>query len=214
MEKAVIFDLDGTVLDTMQDIADCMNIAITELGYKERTYAEYRPVIGNDSKEFVRKLLGDMSDEKLLYIWNYYIPIVEKYGTRKTKVFDGMKEVLSLLKQRGYKLSLFTNKTPDELQPFIPKFLSDLGFDDIIGVGGTANSKPSPNEVFRILKDFGVRPENAYLVGDGETDILTAINAGITPIGVLWGNRDREQLASVGAKIFIDKPQELLEIIK
>ena len=214
MEKIVIFDLDGTVLDTMQDIADCMNIAIKDLGYAQRTYAEYRPVIGNDSKAFVRKLLGDMPEEKLLYIWNYYIPIVEKYGTQKTKVFSGIKEVLLTLKERGYKLSLFTNKTPDELQPFIPKFLDQLGFDDIVGVGGTKNSKPSPNEVYRILSDFNVSPENAYLVGDGETDILTAINAGITPIGVLWGNRDREQLALVGAKIFVKTPEELLEIIK
>jgi phosphoglycolate phosphatase-like HAD superfamily hydrolase len=99
MEKLVIFDLDGTVLDTVEDIADCMNMAITELGYQPRSYPEYRKVIGNDAPNFVRKLLGDMPFEKLMYIWNYYIPFVEKYGTNKTKVFKGIKEGVDKAKE-------------------------------------------------------------------------------------------------------------------
>ena len=214
MLKAVIFDLDGTVLDTREDVADCMNLVLKDLGYKQRTYDEYKQVIGLDGMNFVKRLLGDMPDEKAQYIWDYYIPFVHRYGVIKTKVFDGLKEVLQTLKERGYKLSAFTNKTPDELMPFIPRFLQELGFDDIVGVGGTPNAKPSPNEVFRILKDFGVSPENAYVVGDGETDILTAINAGANPVGVLWGNRSKEQLSLVGAKVFATYPKDLLEVIK
>ena len=214
MNKAVFFDLDGTVLDTQQDIADCMNMAITELGYEPRSYEEYRPVIGNDAPNFVRKLLGDMPYDKLMYIWNYYIPFVEKYGTRKTKVFDGIKEVVSTLKERGYKLVLYTNKTPDELIPFIDKFLADLNFDLIIGVGGTEYAKPKPEKVQEILKNFDVSPKNAYFVGDGETDMMTALNSDTAAVGVLWGNRDKEQLVQSGASILVEKPQELLEIIK
>ncbi|MBQ7236108.1 MAG: HAD family hydrolase [Clostridia bacterium] len=214
MNKAVFFDLDGTVLDTQQDIADCMNMAITELGYEPRSYEEYRPVIGNDAPNFVRKLLGDMPYDKLMYIWNYYIPFVEKYGTRKTKVFDGIKEVVSTLKERGYKLVLYTNKTPDELIPFIDKFLADLNFDLIIGVGGTEYAKPKPEKVQEILKNFDVSPKNAYFVGDGETDMMTALNSDTVAVGVLWGNRDKEQLVQSGASILVEKPQELLEIIK
>ncbi len=214
MNKAVLFDLDGTVLDTQQDIADCMNMALKELGYKERTYAEYRKVIGNDAPNFVRKLLGDMPEEKLMYIWNYYIPFVQKFGTLKSKVFSGIKEVLKEFKNRGYKLALYTNKTQDELEPFIDKFLFDLGFDVMLGVGGTIDAKPSPTALQRILKEFDVLPENAYFVGDGETDVLTAINAKINCVAVLWGNRDKEFLSKYGATVFAQKPQDLLEIIK
>lgn len=214
MDKIVIFDLDGTVLDTAQDIADCMNMAISELGYEQRSYAEYRTVIGNDAPNFVRKLLGDMPYEKLMYIWNYYIPFVNKYGTEKTKYFDGVKEVLAVLRERGYKLVVYTNKTPDELLPFIDKFSLAEYFDLSVGAGGTEDAKPSATGVKKVLSKFNVLPENAYLVGDGETDVMTAINAGINCVAVLWGNRDKEFLEKFGAKVFAEKPEQLIELIK
>lgn len=214
MNKVVIFDLDGTVLDTRQDIADCMNIAIKDFGYEQRSYDEYKQVIGNDAPNFMRKLLGDLPEDYLMKIWDYYIPIVEKYGTEKTKIFDGIKDVIITLKERGYKLCLCTNKTPFELEPFVDKFLSDLHFDYIVGVGGTKDAKPSPNEVFNILNKFNALAQNCYLVGDGETDILTALNAGVTPVGALWGNRTLEQLSNVGANIFAKTPLDLIDIIK
>lgn len=214
MEKAVFFDLDGTVLDTQQDIADCMNMAIVELGYEPRTYAEYRKVIGNDAPNFVRKLLGDMPEEKLMYIWNYYIPFVEKFGTLKSKVFANVPYVIKTLKEKGFKVVLFTNKTPDELQPFKPKFLDALGFDLVVGVGGTDKAKPSPKAVLEILSNYKISPENSYIVGDGETDMMTAVNGALIGVGVLWGNRDERQLIESGAKHIAKTPIDLLEIIK
>ena len=214
MEKVAIFDLDGTVLDTQEDIADCMNKTIELFGYKKRSYAEYKQVIGNDASNFMRKLLGDLPTEKLMEIWRSYEKVYDRYGIVKTKLFDGINEVLIALKERGYKLSLLTNKTPEELAPFIPVFFTNSPFDDIIGVGNTDGAKPSPKEVLRILSDFNVEKENAYLIGDGETDILAAVNAKITPIAVLWGNRTREQLKAVGANIFVDTPKEILNILK
>ena len=214
MEKVAIFDLDGTVLDTQEDIADCMNKTIELFGYKKRSYAEYKQVIGNDASNFMRKLLGDLPTEKLMEIWCSYEKVYDRYGIVKTKLFDGINEVLIALKERGYKLSLLTNKTPEELAPFIPVFFTNSPFDDIIGVGNTDGAKPSPKEVLRILSDFYVEKENAYLIGDGETDILAAVNAKITPIAVLWGNRTKEQLKAVGANIFVDTPKEILDILK
>lgn len=214
MAKAVFFDLDGTVLDTLEDIADCMNMALEELGYQPKTYAEYRPVVGNDAPNFVRKLLGEMPYEELMRIWNCYIPYVEKYGTLKSKVFDGLKEVILTLKERGFKPVLYTNKTPDELVPFIDKFLSDIGFEVIEGVGGTKYSKPCPDRVVEILQQLGVDKKDAYFVGDGETDMFTATNSGINAVGVLWGNRDEGQLLESGAKFIAKKPCDLLDIIK
>jgi phosphoglycolate phosphatase len=214
MEKIIFFDLDGTVLDTQQDIADCMNMALADLGYEQRSYEDYRKVIGNDAPNFVRKLLGDMPYEKLMSIWDYYTTFVHKFGTEKTKVFDGVKEALAVLKQRGYKLVAYTNKTPEENIPFEEKFLQDLNFDLIVAVGGTEDAKPSATGVEKVLSKFGVLPENAYLVGDGETDVMTAINAKVNCVAVLWGNRDKEFLAQYGAKVFASTPSELLDIIK
>lgn len=214
MNKMVLFDLDGTVLDTQQDIADCMNMAIVELGYEARSYQEYRKVIGNDAPNFVRKLLGDMPYDKLMEIWNYYLPFVHEHGTEKTTFFSGMKEVIKVLKERGFKLIAYTNKTPEENKPFEEKFLKDLEFDWVMAVGGTKHAKPSATGVQMALDKFGVLPENAYLVGDGETDVLTAINAKINCIAVLWGNRDREFLAEYGATVFAEKPEQLLDLIK
>ena len=214
MEKVAIFDLDGTILDTKEDIADCMNKTIVNFGYQPRSYADYKQVIGNDAVNFMRTLLGDLPVEKLMEIWCSYEKVYDRYGIVKTKLFDDVKDVLTTLKGRGQKLSLLTNKTPEELAPFIPAFFIDLPFDDIVGVGNTDSAKPSPKEVFRILSDFGVEKENAYLIGDGETDILAAINAHITPIAALWGNRSREQLEAVGAKIFVKSPSEILTVLK
>ena len=111
MNKLAIFDLDGTVLDTKEDVSDCMNKTIVSFGYKERTYAEYKQVIGNDAVNFMRTLLGEMPIEKLMEIWRSYEKVYDRFGINKTKLFDGVKEVLITLKERGYKLSLLTNKS-------------------------------------------------------------------------------------------------------
>ena len=214
MNKLAIFDLDGTVLDTQEDIADCMNKTIVNFGYKEKSYAEYKQVIGNDAVNFMRTLLGDLPTEKLMEIWHSYENVYKRYGINKTKIFDDIKDVLFSLKNRGYNLSLLTNKTPEELAPFLPVFFTDLPFDDVVAVGGTDGAKPSPKEVFRIISDFGVKKENTFLIGDGETDIISALNADITPIAVLWGNRTKEQLRKVGAKVFASNPLELLSLMR
>ena len=212
--KAVFFDLDGTVLDTELDIFDCMNEALSQLGYQTKDHKTIKSAIGNDSLNFMRVIMGNLSDEELMHIWcNVYEPIVKRKGVVKTKVFDNIKEVLLELKNRGCFLVLYTNKTQNELDPFIDKFLKDLPFDHIVAVGGTDMAKPCPKPVNDILEKIGVKKENAYLVGDGETDVLTALNAGVKPVAVLWGNRTKEQLSLVGAKQFASTPLELLDLI-
>lgn len=213
--KAVFFDLDGTVLDTEQDIYDCMNEALAQLGYQTKDHKTIKSAIGNDALGFMRVIMGDLPEQELMNIWsNAYEPIVKRKGVVKTKIFDGVKEVLVALKDRGYILVLYTNKTQNELDPFVDKLLKDLPFDHIIAVGGTSRAKPSPEPVYEILSKFGVKKENAYLVGDGETDVLTALNAGIIPVAVLWGCRTKEQLSLVGAKSFVERPLQLLEVIQ
>ena len=213
--KAIFFDLDGTVLDTEQDIYDCMNEALSKLGYERKDHKTIKSAIGNDALGFMRVIMGDLPEQELMNIWsNAYEPIVKRKGVLKTKVFDGVKEALLSLKDKGNILVLYTNKTQNELDPFAGTLLKDLPFDHIVAVGGTNRAKPSPEPVYEILNKIGVKKENAYLVGDGETDVLTALNAGIKPVAVLWGNRTKEQLSLVGAKEFASAPLEILDLIK
>ncbi len=215
MKKVIFFDLDGTVLDTLEDIADCLNEAFKHFGYRAYPYYVVSKSVGLASTSIIRSILGNtVNVETASEIWDYYTKIVKVKGTEKTKVFDGMKEVIKGLKSHGHIVCAFTNKTHEELLPFIPKYLTELNFDKISAVGGTDRCKPSPDEVLNIISEYGITPENAYVVGDGETDILTALNAGATPIAVLWGNRSREQLQKVGAKLFAKTPEELLCLIK
>ena len=172
MKKVIFFDLDGTVLDTLEDIADCLNQAFLHFGYKTHSYDVVSKAVGLASTSLVRSVLGQVSDEKASEIWDYYTQIVKVKGTEKTKVFDGMKDAINSLKSRGYIVCAFTNKTKEELLPFIPKYLTQLNFDKISAVGGTDRCKPSPKEVLNIISEYGVTPENAYVVGDGETQGL------------------------------------------
>ncbi len=214
MKKLVMFDLDGTVLDTEEDLLLCANELFAEIGYPLVDRERIRLANGKDAMSYIRTLIGhDASDEEVSSVWNDYAKLVLEKGADHTKVFDGLEEVLFKLKKKGYILTVLTNKAKDELPIFRRKILDKLPFDEITGVGGTANSKPSPNEILRLLNFYKIDKENAFMVGDGEPDIITAINAGINSIGVLWGNRTKEQLGEVGAKVFAEKPSDLIDII-
>ena len=214
MIKVAFFDLDGTVLDTAKDIYYCMNQALEELGYPTVSLEIIESAIGNDKTKFMRVVMPGQSQKLLDSIWEYYEPIVAEKGTEKTVVFDGVESALNALKARGYTLVVYTNKTQKELDPFIEKFLLKLPFDRCVAVGGTPYAKPNAEMVLKVLKEFGVERENAYFIGDGETDVLVAKNAGINCIAVLWGNRDREFLRSFGAEVFAETPEQLLDLIK
>jgi phosphoglycolate phosphatase len=191
-----------------------MNQALKELGYPTVSLKVIESAIGNDKTKFMQVVMPNEDKQTLNSIWEYYEPIVKEKGTEKTTVFDGVENVLNVLKERGYTLVVYTNKTQKELDPFIERFLSKLPFDRCVAIGGTTFAKPNPEMVLKILKEFGAERENAYFIGDGETDVMTARNAGIECVAVLWGCRTKEQLKEVGANIFAQMPKQLLDLIK
>ena len=215
MHKAIIFDLDGTVIDTILDITDAMNVMTKKFGFRHVSVDVMKASLGGDTKDIVRLAIGEKIDDKLLdecakcYAENYI-----NSGSPKTKVFEGMKEVIEQLKKRGYKILALSNKPDVEIEPLADRLLKPLGFDKVVGLSDKVIPKPQPYGALSLLKEFDALPENSYFVGDGETDILTGINAKITPIAVLWGNRDKAFLEGYGAKIFANNPQELLTLIK
>ena len=214
MNKAVIFDLDGTLLDTLDDIADSINGMFNEFGYNAIDRERVRKIIGSGAKRLIADALPErLTDEEFVKRLEAYNRIYNASGSPKTKLFDGIADVVKELKNRGYKLAVLSNKPQHSTDKVAEKYLQGLGFDIIAGQSEKIKCKPDPAGALYILNELGASPENAYLIGDGETDVLAAINAGITGVGALWGNRTKEQLLAVGGKIFAEYPSDILKII-
>ena len=215
MNKAVIFDLDGTLIDSLPDIFHYVNITLEKFGEKKRAYNEVRAFIGYGAKNLVKKSFGGFIDgEDLKERLDFYNREYTASGSPETKLFDGVKEVLIELKNRGYKLAILTNKPQITTEDVYKRYLSDIGFDVVFGAREGVKIKPDPEALNMILTELGVEKENAYFVGDGETDIITAINGCVKPVGVLWGYRNKDELEKEGATVFAEKPLDLLKIIK
>ena len=214
MQKAVIFDLDGTLLDTLDDITDCINAMLNSFGYRTLGREKVRAIIGSGAKKLIADALPErVSDDEFIKRLEEYNRVYNASGSPKTKPFDGVKDVVIELKKRGYKLAVLSNKPQHSTDKVNEIYLKDFGFDAVFGQSDRIKCKPDPAGALYILDKFGVKPENAYIVGDGETDVMTAINAGISCVCALWGNRTEEQLRAAGGRLFAEKPADILKII-
>ena len=212
MTKLAIFDLDGTVLDSLDDLTNALNISIKEIGFGGTNKERVKRAIGAPMREFVRLSIGQEVDEiqldKCIEKYVHYSKVL----TCNIKPFNGITQVMEVLKKRGYVTVAFTNKDRQEMDSIMP-IINDLAFDKVI-CSSDVPSKPSPDGIFSMMKEFNATAENTFMIGDGETDVLAGANAGVNSIAVLWGNRDRECLSKYGATVFANEPLELLEIMK
>ena len=214
MNKAVIFDLDGTLLDTLKDIAYYTNLMLEKFGYEKRSEKEIMQFIGCGSRNLIKLSIPvSVTEQELDERHAYYNKIYTESGSPKTKLFDGIKEVVKELKERGYKIAILTNKPQETTDNVYENYMKDLGFDMVVGQRKGVKIKPDPTSALEILSTFSVEPKNAYFVGDGETDVMTAINGGMNGIAVLWGYRTKSQLKDAGATTFAENPLQLLDII-
>lgn len=214
MEKAVIFDLDGTLLDTLTDIYDSVTATLDKFNAPRRTVAEIRQFIGNGAKNLIKTSFGgNLTEEQLKERLDFYNQLYTGSGSPKTCLFDGVKETLIELKSRGYKLGILTNKPQLTTDDVYKTYLSEFDFSMVVGQRAGAKVKPDPTELLKMLDTLSVSGKDAYFVGDGETDVEVAKNANVKGIAVLWGYRDKEQLSKVGAVNFVSSPEDLLKII-
>lgn len=215
MNKTIIFDFDGTLLDSLPDITFNINKMLKKFGFQALDNQTIRSFIGNGAKQLVKDCIGQNISEQLFnQCLNFYNSEYTSSACVYSKPFDGVYEMLSTLKQEGYKLCILTNKPQQTTNPIYEKFFSRFEFDCVIGQRDNIKCKPDKTATLNILKKLNTKLENAFFVGDGETDVITAINAGIKGIAILWGYRNKEQLALAGATTFAENPNELLKIIK
>lgn len=215
MKKLVIFDLDGTAIDTIEDICDAMNKMAKHYGFNKVSVDQMKKALGGSSREITRLAIGKKIPDQLLDECEaYYTREYIAGGSPKTKPFDKIKEVIAQLKNRGYKIVALSNKPDNEIVVLKERLLDPMGFDKVVGLSDKVAPKPDPTATLNLMQEFNVGKQDTYFVGDGETDVLTAINAGVNLVAVLWGNRNKEFLSNYGAKVFANNPLELLDIIK
>ena len=214
MSKGVIFDLDGTLLYTLGDISYYLNKALEKFGFPTHTEEEIKQFIGNGAKKLVlRSLPMGVEEEVFNKVFKEYNDAYTSSSSPRTKLYDGIEEVIYTLKERGYKLAILTNKPQETTDVIVKKYFKTNTFDVVFGQRDGIKIKPDKTATLKILSLFDCDPQDVYFVGDGETDVQTAINSNTKGISVLWGFRSFSQLAQEGAKTFVSSPKELLSII-
>lgn len=212
--EAIIFDLDGTLTDTLGDLANSVNFAMREFGFPKRTLEEVKSFVGNGVRRLIYSSVPENTDEKtaeecLSVFKEYY----KNNSLVETKPYNGIIPMLEDLKKQGIKTAVVTNKMHEAAVDIVRIFFGNL-IDITLGQVDGVSQKPQPDGIYHVLEKFGVSKEKAVYVGDSEVDCVTAKNAGIPCIGVTWGFRDKSVLVENGADFIADTPEEVINYCK
>ncbi|MBQ6434148.1 MAG: HAD-IIIA family hydrolase [Bacteroidaceae bacterium] len=211
--RAVVFDLDGTLLNTLEDLASATNWALRHSGLPERTIDEVRRFVGNGVRRLIERAVPADTDAALLEkvfadFKTYYV----SHCQDRTRLYDGIPEMLERLKGGGYKMAIVSNKLQagvDELYELYFRETIDVAIGEREGV----RRKPAPDMVVTALKELGAAADEAIYVGDSDVDLQTARNSGLACISVLWGFRDRDFLVEHGATCMVERPAEIVSLL-
>ena len=215
MIKAVIYDVDGTVLDTLSTIAHYGNKALEHFGFLPLPEENYKHYAGNGAKVLIERMLeasGVSVCEHFEKVFTYYNEIYNASPVAFTKPFDGIRELVVALKEKGIKQAVVSNK-PDFATRGVMSVCFTDEFDRVYGARDGIKLKPDPEALISVLDELCVKNSECLYVGDTSVDMDTGRNADVKTIGVLWGFRDREELEEHGADFIVDKPEQILEIV-
>ncbi len=209
----IIFDLDGTLLNTLDDLRDSLNDILAQRGYSARSLEEVKRFVGNGVRNLVRlSLPGSCSEEEVTECLEEFKDHYKHNMQNKTRPYNGIMELLLDLNRFNYKIAIVSNKYDMAVKSLARTYFGNL-IPVAIGESQEVKRKPAPDSVFEAVKELGSELSKTIFVGDSETDAQTAQNAGIPCIGVTWGFRSREVLKSAGVDYLIDTPRELLTLI-
>ncbi len=215
--KAVLFDLDGTLLDTLDDLADSMNAVLEANDLPTHPVESYRQFVGDGVVTLVRRTLNRERGQDEQLVDRLVEQMRESYGRRwnnKTRPYDGVPELLDGLDSRGIKKTILSNKVHEFTELCVAELLGDWSFDVVLGVNGDVPPKPSAVGVRCVVDQLQLTPDEFVYLGDTNTDMNTAVAAGMLPVGALWGFRDRAELIGNGAQAVIESPPELLQFFE
>ena len=211
--KAVVFDLDGTVADTLNDLTASVNRSLAAFGYPTHTKKEVSTFVGNGIKMLVvRALPQGVEEGEINKVYAYFMEDYAAHHADSTLPYPGVMQLLSALKARGVKLALVSNKADEMTQPLISRFFPGV-FAFVLGSRDDLPRKPDPTGYLLAMQSLGVERAETCYVGDSEVDVQTAANAGTDVVLVSWGFRTKEQLYASGAPVVADTMEELFSLL-
>lgn len=210
MYRYVLFDMDGTVLNTLKDIVDSVNLALRTFGYPELGENEIKHNTGNASRHLITKSCPEGADVEATL--EFYIGYYKDHCNDTTRPYDGVPELLKKLKDKGIRLAVVSNKIDPAVKELAEKWYGDL-FDVAVGEMPGIRRKPAPDLVFKAMEEMGADPAQTVYVGDTEVDIATAGNSNLPCICVTWGFRDLEEIIDLGADVYCNTTEEVYKAI-
>lgn len=214
-KRLVIFDLDGTLLDTIGDLAESCNHALRQVSLPEHNIDEYRFFVGNGITRLVERALPQSwrTPERIALVRGYFLEYYMEHIDLHTMPYDGVTDMLRLLQSSGLRFAVASNKFQAGTSRLVGRFFPFVAFDSVRGSRDDVPFKPAPDVISHILRETGVAPSEAVMIGDSAVDIATARNAGIDSIGVTWGFRPRSELVAASAERLADTPADVAAYI-
>ena len=209
--RAAVFDLDGTLLDTLQDLGACADEALRQYGFPGHTMEEYRSYIGNGIPRLIARAVPEgTSEQDIQKVLNFYLGYYPVHCAEHTKLFPGVAQTIRLLRQRGYALAVLSNKTETTAKKIIAEYFPDEPVCLVWGNNGVRPLKPATDAGYSLLQELTCRPEEVFYLGDGDTDMAFASRMGFFAAGATWGYRPEQALLEAGADRLFSSMQEIL----
>ena len=213
MINTIVFDLDGTLLNTLEDLKDSVNFALERQGFPLRNLSEIRSFVGNGIRLLMERAVPENIDaETFETCFKDFCDYYKIHMEDKTAPYDGINDMLTNIKKAGFKTAIVTNKADFAAQDLCKRMFGE-NIDFVVGSSDDRPNKPAPDGVFYALEKLDSKIENTVFVGDADTDILTAKNASLPSIGVLWGFRDREVIEEAGAEYIVESVNDLEKLL-
>ena len=211
--KLAIFDLDGTLIDSLADIAEAANYSLKKLGFPTHELSKFNYFVGNGLLELINRILPENAKDKVDEALFFYKEFYSRNYMVKTCVYDGIAKMLETLGKNGIKLAVASNKTDEFTQNVVKHYFGDEIFAMVCGRIESRPTKPNPDILHDIMHKLGFSPEECFMIGDTYIDIQTGKNAGVKTIGCLWGFRTLEELADAGADFIARMPEDIVKFV-